>query len=217
MYVVPDPVKKRPYVSPKRQAKAAETRARILASASKMFLELGYGRTSTAAIANAARTSEANVFAVFGNKAELLLQVVFEHVRNNPDFSIGDLARWEGLIGVGRRSAAIAELSRLVSRIHDRSWRIRAVAAAAAHDDDTVRKAVARGARRRRQDCAWFVREILAVPDDEVSATADAVWALINIENYRLLVRERRWTPQRYEQWLIRMIEAALPDQPTTH
>lgn len=216
MGVVPDPVKKRAYVSPKRQAKAAETRARILAAASEMFLEAGYGRTGTAAIAKAARTSEANVFAVFGSKAELLLQVVFDHVRNDPDFSMGDPARWEGLIGVSRRRAATAELSRLVSRVHHRSWRIRAVAAAAAQDDDTVRAAVARGAQRRHQDCAWFVREVLAVPDDEVSGAADAMWALINIENYRLLVHERGWTSVQYEHWLARMITAALPDQSST-
>lgn len=210
---MPEIVKKRAYVSPKRQAKAAETRARILAAASGIFLDLGYGRATTAAIAKAARTSEANVFAVFGSKAELLLQVVFEHVRNHPNFSMGDLARWDGLIGVDRRAAAVAEAAALVRRIHERSWRIRAVAAAAAHDDDDVREAVARGAQRRHDDCVWFTREVLAVPEVRLDETADAMWALINVENYRLLVLGRGWAPERYERWLAAMIGAALPDQ----
>lgn len=214
---MPETVKKRPYASPKRQAKAAETRARTLAAASRMFLDAGYGRTSTAAVAKAARTSEANLFAMFGSKAELLLQVVFEHVRNDPSFSMGELGRWEGLIGRDRRSLATAELTALVRRAHERSWRIRAVAAAAAHDDDTVREAVAHGARRRHDDCVWFVREVLAVPEDRLEETADAVWALINVENYRLLVLDREWAPERYERWLAAMIGAALEDQENPH
>ncbi|MDJ0459666.1 helix-turn-helix domain-containing protein [Arthrobacter sp. NQ7] len=210
-------VKKRPYVSPKRQAKAAETRARTLAAASQMFLDAGYARTSTAAIAKAARTSEANVFAMFGSKAELLLQVVFEHVRNDPTFSMGDPARWQGLIGKDRRALATAELTALVRRAHDRSWRIRTVAAAAAPDDDTVREAVARGAQRRHDDCLWFVLEVLAVPEDRLEETADALWVLTNVENYRLLVLDRGWAPERYEQWLAAMISAALEDQENAH
>jgi len=210
---VHETVKKRPYVSPKREAKAAETRARTLAAASQMFLDAGYGRTSTASIAKAARTSEANVFAMFGSKAELLLEVVFEHVRNDPTFSMGDLTRWEWLIGRDRRALATTELTTLVRRAHDRSWRIRAVAAAAAHDDDTVREAVARGAQRRHDDCVWFVLEVLAVPEKRLEETADAIWALINVENYRLLVLDRGWAPERYERWLAAMIGAMLEDQ----
>ncbi len=208
---MPDAVKKRAYVSSKRQAKAGETRARILAAASQMFLDSGFARTSTAAIARAAGTSEANVFAVFGSKAELLLQVVFEHVRNDPGFSMGDLARWQAHIGAEHRDSAVAELARLVRAVHDRSWRIRAVAAGAAASDEVVREAVARGAQRRYDDAVWFVREVLQVPGNRVTETADALWTLVNVENYRLLVLGRGWSGEQFEIWLARMLAAALP------
>src|SRR5512135_2994825 len=88
------PVRKRPYVSLARQAKAEATRARVIGAASTLFLAGGYGRTTTAAIARAARTSEASVFAAFGSKADLLVAVVTDHVVRDADFPLRRQPLW---------------------------------------------------------------------------------------------------------------------------
>jgi len=207
---MPVPVKKRPYLSPARQAKAQATRERIIEAASKLFLEVGYGRTTTAAIARAAKTSEALVFAVFGSKADLIVAVVVDHVVRQPDFPLRDSPVWGRLANQKDKTAAVEEFARVVRRAHDRSWRLLAVAAAAAQDDPTVAAAVARGAVRRHVDCGWLLREVIRIAESEADRKTDEVWTLVSVENYRHLVIEMSWPPEQYESWLARMLTAAL-------
>jgi AcrR family transcriptional regulator len=197
-----DRVKKRSYTSPTREAKAAQTRARILAAASEKFLTDGYVKTSTLSIAKAAGTSEANVFAVFGSKAELLMEVVLHDIRNAPNIPVGELGPWEGLVGPDHREAAAARMAAGVRGMMDRSWRSRAVAAAAATVDDAVRDVLRRGAQSRHWGALWFAREVLQLPESELDRAADAIWALISVDNYRALVLDRGWSGDQYEAWL---------------
>ena len=203
------PVKKRHYVSPVRYAKAEATRERIIDAAAKLFLERGYGRTSTAAIGKEAKTSEASIFAVFGSKANLLVDVVLDRVGRYSDFP-GDQPVWQALATVSDKRPACEEFARVVRRVHDRSWRLLAIAAAAAQDDRDVAEAVNRGADRRHARAKWFVREIIGVTGPDADRKADEVWTLINVENYRRLVVERTWPPRRYEAWLATMLAATL-------
>jgi AcrR family transcriptional regulator len=208
---VTDPVKKRSYVSPTRRAKAQATRARIIDAATRLFLEAGYARTTTAAIARAARTSEASVFAVFGSKADLLVAVIRDHVRRDGDFPLAAQPIWRELAAREDKASAIEAAVRVVRRAHDRSWRLLAVAAAAAEDDAALAAAQRRGAESRRDDCAWFVHEVIGMPaSDDADRRIDEMWTLISVENYRHLVVERSWPPERYESWLAAQLATTL-------
>lgn len=205
------PVKKRPYVSPARQAKAEATRARIIDAATRLFLEAGYARTSTAAIGRAARTSEASVFAVFGSKADLLIAVVRDHVVRDSDFPLARQPVWRTFAADPDKAPAIEAFARVVRRAHDRSWRLLVVAKAAAQDDPAVAAAVGRAAQSRHDDCGWFVREIIGIAEsDDADRRTDEVWALTSVENYRDLVVERSWAPERYKSWLAAMLTTTL-------
>ncbi len=203
-------VKKRVYVSPARQAKADATRTRIIGAATRLFLDAGYGPTSTAAIGRAARTSEASVFSVFGSKADLLVAVVTDHVTRDPDFPLRRHPRWRRLASKADKAAALQAFARVTRRAHERSWRLLAIAAAAAQDDPAVAVAVGRGAAGRHQDCDWFVRDVIGITDPEAARATDEVWTLISVENYRHVVVERGWPAARYEQWLVAMLTASL-------
>ena len=207
---MPGRVKKRSYVSPSRQVKAEATRARIIDAAAALFLEVGYRRTSTAAIGKAAQTSEASVFAVFGSKADLLVAVVRDHVVRDSDFPLRQQPVWRALSAQPDKTPAIEAAARVVRRAHDRSWRLLAVAAAAAQDDLVVAEAVDRGAQSRHDDCEWFVREVIGIVEPDATRRIDEVWTLISVENYRHLVVERSWSPVHYESWLAAMLTAAL-------
>jgi len=63
---------KRPYRSTRRAAQARETRRAVIAAATGLFVERGYGVTTIDAIAEAADVGRATVFAAVGGKAELL-------------------------------------------------------------------------------------------------------------------------------------------------
>jgi AcrR family transcriptional regulator len=208
---MPGRVKKRTYVSATRRAQADATRRRILDAAAPLFLERGYARTTTASIARAARTSEASVFAVFGTKANLLVSVITDQVRRQ-DFPLRNQPIWLVLAANSDKRPAIEEWAHVVRRAHDRSWRLLAVAAAAAQDDADAAAAARRGADSRHADCAWFVRDVIGIEDPAAGPLTDEVWTLINVENYRHLVVERGWEPERYEAWLSAMIAAALPE-----
>jgi AcrR family transcriptional regulator len=208
---VTDAVKKRAYHSPKREERAAQTRSRIIAAASEKFLADGFVQTSTASIAKAAGTSEANLFAVFGSKTDLLFQVILHHIRDAPDLPTRDLMFWEGLIGAEHRAPAVARWAGVVRRIMESSWEIRAVGIAAAAVDDAAQKMLARGARGRYEGALWFAEEVLQLPERDRAATADAFWTLMSVDNYRALVVDRGWSPDRYESWLATVLRASLP------
>jgi TetR/AcrR family transcriptional regulator of autoinduction and epiphytic fitness len=205
-----EPVKKRNYVSPARRAKAEATRERIIDAATRLFLETGYSRTSTAVIAKAAKTSEASVFAAFGSKANLLVDVVLDRVGRDPDFPPRDQPAWQALAAASDKGPAFEAFARAVRRVHDRSWRLLAIAAAAAQDDPAVDEAVGRGAAQRRARAGWFVKEIIGIAGPDEDRKTDEVWTLISVENYRRLVVERDWPRKRYEAWLAAMLAATL-------
>jgi AcrR family transcriptional regulator len=181
-----------------------------MAAAAKLFLQLGYGNTSTAAIGRAANTSEATVFAVFGSKAELLVDVIGEQATSDPAFPLRESAIWQRFAAGQETTAVIQEFARVVRGAHDRSWQLLALAAAAAHDDPTVATAVARGAAGRLADCGWFLQQVVGIPESDLGRLTDAVWTLISVDNYRHLVVDRSWPCDQYESWLVEMLTASL-------
>jgi AcrR family transcriptional regulator len=203
-------VKKRSYISPARQARAQATRARIIDAATRLFLADGFARTSTAAIARAAGTSEASVFAVFGSKADLLVAVVRDHVVRDSDFPLAAQPIWRTLAAQPDKRPAIEAAARVVRRAHDRSWRLLAVVAAAAEDDPALAEAHRRAAQSRHDDCGWFVREVIGITGPDADRQTDEIWTLSGVDNYRHLVVERSWPPERYEAWLASMLAAVL-------
>src|SRR4051812_44970889 len=68
--------KKRRYTSAVRDEQAARTRARILESATELFLDRGYARTTMQEIADRAGVARDTVHAVFGSKARVLTALI---------------------------------------------------------------------------------------------------------------------------------------------
>ena len=206
-----DDVKRRRYVSTQRQAQAEATRRRILDAAASLFVEAGYGRTSTASVARAAEVSEASVFAAYGSKANLLVEVIRDQVTRHSDFPLRAQPVWQAFAVATDKGPAVAAFAAVVCRAHERSWRLLTVAAAAAEADDELATAVRGAAARRHQDCGWLVREVLGVPDPDAARVTDAVWTLISVENYRHLVVECGWRDEEYQDWLIAVLTTTLP------
>jgi len=54
-----------------------------------------------------------------------------------------------------------------------------------------------------------------AVPPEQAQAAADTIYALASPEVYTLLVRDRGWSADDYQQWLAtNLITALVPDRP---
>ena len=74
---------KRSYDASGRQARARETRLRVIDVAHDLFIDPGYGRTTIADIARGAGVSVETVYSAFGNKAALLRRVWYVRFRGD--------------------------------------------------------------------------------------------------------------------------------------
>jgi AcrR family transcriptional regulator len=208
-------VKRRPYNAPRRAAKAAETRRRIVAAAHELFTTDGYLRTTVDDIAAAAGVSRPTVFVSVGGKPDLLKLVrdyaiagddepvpmpqraMFVEVWNEPD---------------PRRTVAL--FARNMRRIYVRVAEIEHVLQAAAQTDPELEQLAETALQQRRHGCGLFARNITGktgLRDGLTVHTAtDAVYALASPEVFRLLTHVCTWSTRRYERWLAGSLDREL-------
>ena len=214
-------VVKRSYYSAKREAQARETRRSILDAAHELFVATGYAATTIQAIAQRAGVAVQTVYAVFGNKRELLRQLI-ETTITGDDESPSITGRAEAQAVAAEPDARRrAELDAALSRsITERVAPIVRVAEEAAASDPEIAAMMDTVKAARREEMIASVR-ILAGPnqppqDDEEEAAA-TLYVLYSPHVANMLMGDYGWSPQRYEQWLARMIrEAVIRDAEAT-
>ncbi len=198
-----------PYVSPLREAQAAQTRTRILDAAVLVFGEAGYSGASLARIAKEAGVSLETV-KQNGPKSALLL-AGFDHAFSG--------AEGEGPLHTRELGEAAEELepSRLLPFLVEFVGSANARVArlwprmleAAAGDADVAQRLCDLQASRRADmvgAVAMFRRRGLCdstLPDAEL---ADALSFLISPESYTQLVTEAGWSADAYHAWLVRAV-----------
>ena len=72
-------------MSPKRTEQAKATRRAILEAAQRLFLSNGYGTTSIRMIAEEAGVAVQTVYAVFGNKRQLVIELLENAVKGDDE------------------------------------------------------------------------------------------------------------------------------------
>ena len=201
---------KRSYSSAKREAHARETRRSILDAAAELFVATGYAATTIQATAQRAGVAVQTVYAVFGNKRELLRQLI-ETTITGDDTSPSITERAEAQAVAAEPDARRrAELDAALSRsITERVAPIVRVAEEAAASDPEIATMMDTVKAARREEMVASVR-ILAGPhgpplDDEETAAA-TLYVLYSPHVANMLMGDYGWSPQRYEQWLARMI-----------
>ena len=191
----------RSYYSLVRSKQADETRGRIAAAARKLILTRGFEAAKIDAIAREARVAVPTVYAVFGSKRRILAELV-DRARYGPVF--------QKLVGEAEKlSDPIARL-RLTARI------ARQVYDSERAESELLRKArvvlpeIAE--RERERDCGRYDAHGVTVkyleqsgqlnPQLSEQEARDVLWTLTARDMYRLLVVEREWTADRYQEWL---------------
>src|SRR6185437_7914691 len=81
---MPGEVKPRPYRSERRREQAEQTRERVLGAAVRVFTDRGFEAATVAAIAEQAGVSPETIYARFGTKKALLVELVGRAARG-PD------------------------------------------------------------------------------------------------------------------------------------
>ena len=196
---------KRSYNSSRRRAQAGETRSLIVRTARDLFIEHGYGHTTVADIARTAGVSVETIYGAFGSKATLLQKawditvggddqdIVFHErpevvaIRNEPDLT--------------RRLMLHAAFSTRTAR---RIAPFQLMVQSAAGADPSAAAMLNEMGRQRLAGMTVMAREVaktgqLAVTEDECR---DIMWSMTDGVLWNRLVNERRWTNERFAEWL---------------
>jgi AcrR family transcriptional regulator len=190
----------------KRAEKAKQTRQRILAAASDLFIEHGYGATNLQEVAARAGVAVQTIYFVFGNKRTLLKELVDATIAGD-DEPVATMNRpWF-------RDTLAAETADTQLRAHiagtrkvlERVAPITQMVTAAAATDVEVAELWPHGDTPRLEVHTAAAQALVTKPGTREGLTAehaaDLLYALLSPQLYLLLVRDRAWTPDQWEQW----------------
>ena len=209
---------KRRYHSPQRQQQAEDTRRKVLDAARRLFAAQGYAATTLPHIAREAGVSQPTITAVFGTKAQLLSQLIQLAVRGDAESPpLTERPWWQAMLSEPDPRQQLALHAANVRRIHERSADVAEIVRGAAAADPEIASMLRELAEGRLRDA-----QLVAQSLDEKQAlagtvgreqAADLLWSLCSHDLYRMLVVERHWPPEQYEQWLASSLIHSLLDQ----
>jgi AcrR family transcriptional regulator len=211
----------RRYDSRRRELGARETRRAIVSAARELFVDDGYVATTIEKIAERAGVSKPTVFASVGNK-RALLKAARELAMAGDDEAVPIAERsWfqEALVEPDPRQSVRLH-ARNVTRMHWQAGDVVEVLRVAAGADEELRTLWQTAEHERRADAAVFVDALrrkgpLRAGLDRDSAI-DIVWFFTGPEAFQRLVRARRWSLPRYEEWLAQTFRDQLLPPPAT-
>jgi AcrR family transcriptional regulator len=206
---------KRTYRSPLRAAQAGQTRRTIIAAATRLFVDAGYGATSIDAIAEAAGVSRATVFTAVGGKAALLKTAYdVALVGDDEPVALPDRADALAIRAEPDPRRYLERYAALVTGLGGRVAPIYEAVRGAASADPEVRPVWDKIQQERRIGAAHVVADTAAKGPlrcgiDEEGA-ADIVWVLNDPGLYHLLVNRRDWSRERFAAWLAASLQHEL-------
>jgi AcrR family transcriptional regulator len=202
-----EPVKtKRRYDATRRREQAAATSREILEAAQRLFEERGYAATTMAAIAAEAGVALKTVYVAFETKSGLLRSLW--HLRLRGDADDLPVAERQWFREVLEEPDPERQL-RLTAR-NSRAVKLRAADLMRVMRDAAGTDADIAALWQRIQDDFYanqrsivdslHAKEALS-PGLDAARGADILWTLNHPDLWHLLVGERGWTPDEWEQW----------------
>jgi AcrR family transcriptional regulator len=200
---------KRHYRSELRTSQARETRRAIVAAASRLFVEHGYGATTIDAVADAAGVSRKTVFTAVGGKVESL-KVALDWAVAGDDrpVALSERAELRQLLEQPDPAVLLTGWARLLAEIDARVAPLFQALEVAAGIDSEARELLEQS-QHQRLDAARLIVERLralgALTNDLTESDAvDLAWLATDGALFDRLVRVRGWSTGRFEEWLAR-------------
>jgi AcrR family transcriptional regulator len=202
-----------------RSRQASETRSRIVEAAAELFVRDGYAGTSMSVIAAQAGVAVPTVYATLRSKAGILRAVIDMTVRGDDESRpLSSRPAWQEIERESDPREQLKEFASVHRGICDREAAIFAeLEAAAGGDPEATQMLRDHDARRyeTQSRLARILRERNQLkPSMTATQAADAIWTLASERTYLALVRDRGWTPTRYEGWVAEQLVAALLPAP---
>jgi AcrR family transcriptional regulator len=201
---VSPPVKRRYDASKRRQA-AARTRQAVLDAALELFTDPGYAATPMTAIAQRADVALDTVYASVGRKPELARLLIETAISGGSQAVPAEERDYvQAIRAAADARTKIALYASAMRAIAGRLAPVLSIIQQAAPAEPELAALWRQIADRRAANMRLFAADLAAVaplrvdPDD----AADIIWATNAPELYQLLVNQRGWSPERYEDFL---------------
>jgi AcrR family transcriptional regulator len=199
---------RRSYRSPLRDARARATRRRVLDSAARRFIQVGYPAATVEAIATDAEVSAKTVYHLFGSKAGLLKEVMdVAFVADDEAIPLVERSGPQQVKAepdqrrqIQMSALGTADLLERTRQINDVLTQAAAVDpdAAALRDDIELRQ------RREAMHilAEWFSRTGPLRDGMTIDRAADILWVLTSPEVHQLYRKHCAWSADEYADWL---------------
>jgi AcrR family transcriptional regulator len=200
-------VKARQYDATTRQTQSAATRQRIVDAARELIVAGGYRATTIAAIASRAGVNSDSVYALVGRKPVVLRELI-EQALSGTDHEVAgeDRAPIKAMRAEKDPAKKLAIYAHAICEIHQRLAPLFLALRDASSTEPEAQEVWQQISDRRAANMRRLVGDLRDSgglrPDLSINEGADIVWAMNSAELYVLLVVERGWPIDRFEQWL---------------
>jgi TetR/AcrR family transcriptional regulator of autoinduction and epiphytic fitness len=179
----------------------------------------GYAATPLTAVAAEAGVSVQTVYAVFGSKRNLLSQLVDVTIAGDDEpAALPDRPFVAEIRELTDPRDMLARYARHLYETHTRQAEVMIALAGAATADPDAAAIWRKNAEERRRGMAMFAADLAATgglrPDHDVDSAADVLWLAMDVANYDWLVRQRGWSPERFQRWYVDTVAGVLLDVP---
>jgi AcrR family transcriptional regulator len=202
-----EPVKStRRYHSPRRREQAAATRREILDAAQHLFERHGYAATTMAAIAAEAGVALKTVYVAFDTKSGVLRALWHLLLRGDEDdVPVAERQWYRDVVEEPDPERQLRRNARNSRVVKLRAAALMAVIRGAAPTEPDIAALWTRIQADFYENQRGIVEALHAKKalrrGLDVTRAADILWTLNHPDVWHLLVGERGWTPDQYEQW----------------
>lgn len=208
---MPKTKEKRAYRSPIRSRQAGETRRRIVEATRQLLETEGYAGMTVEAVARRADVSVQSVYAVFGSKTGILAEIL-----NQATFGADYEDTVRRTLEERDPETRLRGAARIARQIHDAQragFDLLRGAGVVAPELARLEQERERIRYEREEQMIVSLRDAKRLrPELSYRTARDILWTLTGSDVYRMLVRERGWSSQKYQDWLADTLVRSLLD-----
>jgi AcrR family transcriptional regulator len=210
---------RRPRAGDGGQARTRLARAAVIEAAREKFLERGYAATTIEVISDTSDVPPATVYRLFSSKLGILKALLDVSIAGDDEaVPMQDRPGARALFADADPAGQLAGFAGICRRINARTAPVYRILLSAAGSDREAAALLAGYTRQRQEGQGQIARSLARRgalrPGLTERDAADVIHALMSPEVYRLLVDERAWSPERYEQWLTDILISQLLTTP---
>jgi TetR/AcrR family transcriptional regulator, regulator of autoinduction and epiphytic fitness len=193
------------------QARTRLARRAVVDTARALFLERGYQATTIGAISDHSDVPAATVYRLFSSKLGILKALLDVSIAGDDQaLSLQERPQVAALLSESDPTKLLARFAGITVAINARSSDVYRILSSASGSDPAAAVLLA-NYQHQRDDGQGRIAGSLARaralrPGLRERDAADLIHALMSPELYRLLVIDRDWPPERYQQWLARIL-----------